>query len=293
MILVVGATGLLGLEICRRLRQRGDPVRALVRPGSDREPDLAAIGAGIAIGDLKDASAVAAMCRGAVTVVSTATCTASHRAGDTLRRVDRDGQLGLVRAAAAAGVERFVYISLSPNLPETCALVRYKREVERAVRESGMSWTVLQPGAFMEIWLGPLAGWDIGKGHARIVGSGEAPVSYVSLGDVAAFAVSAVCDDTMLGRDIPIAAPEPVSPNDAVRICEKMTGKTFKVQRLPAGPFRLGARLVRPVNERVHSLLALTAAIAEGDELDMTPVRETYAIPLTSLDDFVRRYVQG
>src|SRR2546426_9812538 len=35
MILVVGATGLLGGEICRRLSQRGRPVRALARPTSD------------------------------------------------------------------------------------------------------------------------------------------------------------------------------------------------------------------------------------------------------------------
>ena len=37
MILVVGATGLLGTEICRRLAKRGEKVRALVRTTSSPE----------------------------------------------------------------------------------------------------------------------------------------------------------------------------------------------------------------------------------------------------------------
>ena len=37
MILVVGATGMLGSEICQRLAQRGEAVRALVRTTSSTE----------------------------------------------------------------------------------------------------------------------------------------------------------------------------------------------------------------------------------------------------------------
>jgi NADH dehydrogenase len=53
MILVVGATGLLGSEICRRLRARGRPVRALVRPGSTKAAALRAIGVETVEGDLR------------------------------------------------------------------------------------------------------------------------------------------------------------------------------------------------------------------------------------------------
>ena len=44
MILVVGATGLLGAEVCRRLRQMGLPVRGLVRNGSAAGARLAEMG---------------------------------------------------------------------------------------------------------------------------------------------------------------------------------------------------------------------------------------------------------
>ena len=56
MIVVAGSTGVLGSEICRRLRQRGQPVRALVRATSspDKVSGLRALGCETAIGDLKD-----------------------------------------------------------------------------------------------------------------------------------------------------------------------------------------------------------------------------------------------
>ena len=50
MILVVGATGALGSEICRRLRSRNLPVRGLVRPGSAREAELRSLGVEISSG---------------------------------------------------------------------------------------------------------------------------------------------------------------------------------------------------------------------------------------------------
>ena len=54
----------------------------------------------------------------------------------TLRAIDRDAQLQLVDVAKAGGVQHFVYTSASPNLDLSAPLVRYKREVERAVRAS-------------------------------------------------------------------------------------------------------------------------------------------------------------
>src|SRR5256712_11117147 len=113
MILVVGATGLLGSEICRRLTQRGNPVRALVRTTSnhDRVAKLEGLGAELVRGDLKDRASLDAACRGASAVISTASSTMSRQEGDSIESVDRQGQLSPVDPAAAAGVKHFVPIS--------------------------------------------------------------------------------------------------------------------------------------------------------------------------------------
>src|SRR3954462_1894440 len=104
MNLVIGATGVLGSDICRRLRALGLPVRALVRRGSAREAELAALGVEIAHGDLREPATLDAACRGVSCVFSTATAMGSKDKSLTLRAVDRDGQLAVVAAAKANGV---------------------------------------------------------------------------------------------------------------------------------------------------------------------------------------------
>ena len=113
MNLIVIGTGALGLETCRLLAARGDPIRALVRATSnpDKTVELKGLGAELATGDLKDPASLMAACKGVGTVISTATSVHSHETGDSIDTVDRQGQLALVEAAEAAGAKHFVLIS--------------------------------------------------------------------------------------------------------------------------------------------------------------------------------------
>jgi uncharacterized protein YbjT (DUF2867 family) len=73
MILVVGATGLLGTRVCQRLRGEGQPVRALVRRTSnpDKVNALRSFGCELTIGDLKDPSQIRTACQGISALIST------------------------------------------------------------------------------------------------------------------------------------------------------------------------------------------------------------------------------
>lgn len=289
MNLVVGATGFLGREICRRLEERGEPVRALVRPGSPRRREVTGGRIEIVHGDLKQPSTLVAACRGARTVISTATCTTFRRGGDTLETVDRDGQIALVDAARESGVERFVYVSVDPGLPDSIPFVCYKRQVERAIRESGMTWTILKPGPFMEIHLGSTLGWSVEKGTARIVGSGDVPASYISLHDVAAFVLRAIHEPRFRNRDLPLAGPAPVSPNEALAIFEELTGRRFRVQRMPILMLHVLSVVMRPFNPVLSSLMGLGAAAAGVPAIDMRQVLEEFPTELVSVRDYVER----
>src|SRR5512140_2274946 len=156
MILVIGSTGILGSEICRRLTTSGKRVRGLVRSTSDPEKvaRLKAMGVETVTGDLRDPASLAAACRGADTVITTATTTISMQPGDSIPVTDQQGQLDLVKAAQGAGVKRFVMVSI-PMILTPSPLVTAKRTVESAVMSSGMEYTILRPGVFMEVWLSP------------------------------------------------------------------------------------------------------------------------------------------
>src|SRR5437764_4384128 len=154
--LIVGATGLVGGEICRILAEGGRSVRALVRTTSSPEKiaRLKSLGASIVTGDLKDPSSIEEACRGARVVVSTASSTLSRQAGDSIETVDHRGQLDLIDAAACAGVERFVFVSFG-DVGVEFPLQSAKRDAEGRLRRSGMTYSILHPMAFMEVWLGP------------------------------------------------------------------------------------------------------------------------------------------
>jgi uncharacterized protein YbjT (DUF2867 family) len=290
MILVVGASGALGLEICRQLRGRSQTLRLLVREGSSREKDLAALGAEIVRGDLKDAASTARACQGIETVISTATATTRQGKGDTLRSVDRDGNLTLLQAARSSGVRRFVYVSLTPNAP-AIELVRCKRAVEAAARASGLEWTNLQPSAFMDIWLSPLLGWNLREGRARILGRGDQPVSLVAARDVAQLAVLAT-EGRYANRALPIGGPEALSATEVLRIAEEVTARPFRVQRVPLAVLRLVAAAISPFAPIPSNLIRLGLHSAvHGDVVDMSRLQQDLPGPLTSVRDFVRESI--
>jgi uncharacterized protein YbjT (DUF2867 family) len=298
MNLLVGATGVLGGEICRRLRDGGNDVRGLVRSDSPRERELADLGVEIATGDLKDPASLEVACRGVQRVISTATCIASRRRGDTLRSVDHDGQLALVDVARKAGVEHFIFVSLtiadeSEGPAARSPFVRYKREVERTVRESGMSWTILRPGPFMETMFSPLAGWNLENGRVRVVGSGRAKASPISLKDVAEFAVAACREPGMRGRCLTLGGPQALSALDAVKVFEDVTGRKLKVQHTPVALLRVASALLRPLHPPISSILALGSGPEVDHVVDMGPVLAEFPIELTTVRKFAEELARG
>jgi uncharacterized protein YbjT (DUF2867 family) len=292
MILVVGATGMLGLEICRRLREEGRAVRGLVRPGSPREPLLRELGVEIHHGDLRAPPTVGPACDGVTTVVSTATAMGAKERGLTLRSVDRDGQLALVELARLRGVSAFVYLSASPNLRRSAPLIRYKREVERAVRTSGMRWTIVQPSAFMDVWFSKLLGWDHVTGRATIFGPGTAPVSWICVADVALHVRAAIDDQRVANVEVPIGGPEPLSAREVVKIFEQLSGRPYSVIRVPRAVLGVAAPVAAAFDEAVASGMSLGAQTSRGDVID-SPLQRELDLPLTSVRDYATRLLRA
>ncbi len=290
MILVVGSTGLVGREVCHILLQRGQPVRAMTRPTSNRDvvDDLRRRGAEIVAGDLKDRASLDAACRGASAVVSTASITLSRQEGDTIDAVDRDGQMSLVDAAKNAGVRKFVYVSFKhEGLPLSAPLADAKAAVESHLRESGIDFTILQPSFFMEVWLSAHLGFDAASGKARIYGSGQNPISWISLHDVAAFAADGVTNPAARNQIIQVGGPDALTPIQVVNIFEQATGRRFDVQFVPEDVLRAqGEAASNPLD---RSFAAGMLSYAQGDPVDMSAVLRDFPVQLRS----VREYAQN
>lgn len=303
MILVVGATGPsnLGGEICRQLRAEGKPVRALVRPTSnpDRVAELKGIGCETVLGDLKDRASLDAACRGVDTVISGATTTLSRQEGDTIESVDLQGHLNLIDAAKAAGAKRFIYVSLhagfANDLDVDIPLLTAKRTVEQRLRESGLTYNILKPSVFMDTWLSPMLGFDYVNAKATIYGTGHAKISFITMPDVARFAVASVDNTAARNDEIDLGGPEALSWLEAVLIFEEVGGKPFTVQHVPEEAVR--AQYAAAADSMQKTFAAFGLVLAQNSIIPMDDTLRTFpTIRLTSVREYaqhVRQPVQA
>ena len=110
MNLVTGATGLLGSHIVERLVQSGQPVRVLVRPGSDTSV-LDQWKVEKALGDVTDAASVQAAMKGVATVYHAAAQVGDWGPWERFVAVTIEGTRNMINAARAARVSRFLHTS--------------------------------------------------------------------------------------------------------------------------------------------------------------------------------------
>ena len=288
MTLVIGATGVLGREIVRRLRAEGRPVRALVRSTTDgsKRQALQAMGAELVTGDLKDPASMERACHGVTHVISTASSTLSRAEGDSIDSVDRLGQITAIRAAKKAGVKQFVLVSF-PESAIDYPLQDAKREAERALQASGMTYTILRVTFFWEIWCSPALGFDVTARKARVFGDGTGPMNWISLQDVAAVAVRSLDHEMARNRVLTFGGPDVVSQRDIVGLFEKALGAKFEVEHVPVEALRQQhAQATDPIHK---SFAALMLIIAEGGWVfDHEPIRKAMHPGFASIRDVAR-----
>ncbi len=291
-ILVVGASGVLGSRIVRRLLDGGESVRAMSRDPA-RLTDLAEAGAETVRGDLMHVPSLEAACAGITRVVSTANSfSGAGRQGPLV--VDVQGHNNLMDVAAEAGVAHFCYVSAT--VPESFYAIDYfdaKRQVEDELRKRRFLKTILRPTAFMDTWAKVIGAPLIETGKTVVFGNGKHKLNLIAVDDVATIAARAVCREEPGDLLLPFGGPENLSLNEIVRVFRKVTGVMGKVRYLATWQMALTGTLVRPFNPvfarqvRVGRLLA-----RDGAPFDNLETPEPYRQANTTLADWVRaRYV--
>jgi NADH dehydrogenase len=295
MILVVGATGVVGGMTARGLLEQGKEVRVLVRRDSPSSQlvqqglatsseELIELGAHPVHGDLRDRASLDAALEGVETVLSTAN-SATRGGADNPQSVDLDGNRNLIEAAKDAGVEHFVFISLLGADPDHPApFMQAKGQSEAVLRESGMGYTILAPTAFMEFWPAMVVGMPALQGQTvTLVGEGSRRHSFVSNRDVAAFAVKAVDHPAARNEHLAIGGPEALTWRDVVATYERVLERSIPVEFVAMG---------EPVPGLPEPMPAMLAGMETYDSVvEMEETSRTFGVPLTRLETFVREQV--
>ncbi len=248
MVLVVGASGLLGGKVATALKEQGFAVRGLCRNPANH-PELAEKGIELVQGDLREADSLVKACKAIETVVTTANAVAGN--GDnSSKAVDLEGNRALIEAAKSQGVKHFIFISMSGiSAGSPVNFVQHKYATEEYLKTSGLTYTIIRPQAFMEVW-GMLIGKPIlKKDKVQVFGRGNNPVSFISVEDVKQFAALAVTEPSFRNKSLELGGPESLTINQLVEKFGKFSGKTPKVTHIPVPmlrTMRLIMKLFRP-----------------------------------------------
>jgi uncharacterized protein YbjT (DUF2867 family) len=287
MILVAGGTGTLGAQVVRLLIDRGQSVRVLTRdPARARQlPDTVQT----LTGDLRDPTAVAAAVRGCATAIS-----AVHGfvgpGKPSPESIDRDGNRALIQAAAAAGVEHMVLVSvLGAAQDHPMSLHRAKYAAEQALQASDLQWTIIRPAAYLETWIA-IIGAKL-PGNSLVFGPGRNPINFVSAGDVAAIVDLAVRDQSLRGQLLEVAGPEQLSFTQIAERLITASGKPGRTRHIPLPMLRAMSVLARPVSP-VFARQAQAAVVMNTTDMtaDVAAIRDRLpTIPATTLDDVITR----
>lgn len=273
-VLVIGATGRTGRHVVAGLLGRGVDVRALVRhrlTASLPEPVT------LVEGTIEDTAALAEAARGAdsafllwpMTEVDPAT----------------------VVSALAGEVRRIVYLSAAGNLAQaesTDPMPGIFAEVERAIRESDVTWTFLRPGGFAANTLE----WSeqIRSGDTVRMPHPDAGRSLIHERDIAAVAVEALLDPAMAGRAVTITGPETLTQREQVAAIAAAIGRDLRVEPQPVEEAR-SAYTDAMGADFAESALTYWGTLVDAPELVRDGVTETTGRPARPFAEWARDHV--
>jgi uncharacterized protein YbjT (DUF2867 family) len=269
MLLLTGATGLVGSALRRRLIAAEQPIRCLVRDprglGDDR------VRVQIALGDLADPPSFRNAMRGVTTVVHLASAVRDQPQG-SIEELSGIATWRLVDAARRAGAQRFVFFSaLGASTQSRARVLRAKALAEEAVRESELMWTVFAPSFIYapgDAFLTRLAALSLIPWAIPFPGRGRAQLAPIWVSDVAECVMASLERDTASARH-ELAGPDVLTHEQIVRLALRSLGRERRLVHIPTFAVSRALRLLEEA--------AGSHAFATWDEVELMEVSRVAA----------------
>ena len=260
MVLVAGATGVVGREIVLLLKQRGHFVRTISKDAK-RAASLREIADEVRVLDATLQGSVDGACEGVEILVSAlgAPVAPSGKGRRSFADVDLKANLNLLAEAKRAGVRRFVYVGVfsQPVYADT-AYVQAHARVEAHIRESGLEYGLVRTtgvfGALAEML--PMAL----KGPVPVIGDGSAVTNPIDERDVAEAVLRAV--DARGSSEVDIGGPEALSRLQIAEAAFTALGRPVRLVKMPVWALALVRLIYGLFNRRMGEFLSFMQLVA-------------------------------
>lgn len=275
--LVFGATGNTCSILIPELIKAGQNVRAFVRNEEKAQP-LKDAGAEIYVGDLDKAETIDAALEGVDKVYF---CTWNGPTAATQGK-------NIIAAIKRAGTRPFV-VRHSAFGADSSELIQQIKEVDKALKESGLLWTSIKPTFFMQnlMMASPTIqsdgniywDWESGK------------VGMIDVRDVAECALGALTGKAEQGREYILTGPESISMYDVADSFTKTLGKDIHYVAVPHNATKESMMDMGFPEFIVDGYVELDKGFSEGiADTTNNNVEILSGHPARSIDDFTRDF---
>jgi len=264
-ILVLGGTGTIGRATVAALVKRGYEVVCIARPqagvgGQLTQEKTAQLlqGAEVCFGDVKDPAFLAEQVFHKHQFYGVVSCLAS-RTGEPedTWAIDYQAHMDVLSLAKESGVTQMVLLSAICVQKPRLAFQHAKLAFEKALRESGLTYSIVRPTAYFKSLAGQVAKLQKGKPF-YIFGDGKLTACKpISDPDLAAYIVDCLKDVSLQNKILPIGGPGPaLTPLQQGEYLFKLLDCPPRFKSVPPGMLNGAAVLMSGVAKIVPSLAA-------------------------------------
>lgn len=251
MILVTGASGLVGGRVLQEVTKSGGPVLAMYRSREDASRVPSGVRAVIA--DFADSDSL----RRALDGVDTVYLVCSP----VPQLVELEGSM--IDACKKTQVQRVVLNSALGAGSYAKSFPSWHAKVEEGLVSSGLGWTILRPNSFMQN-VGAYYAPTIRSQNAFYSSMGSARMSYIDVRDIVAIAAKALTTNNHAGKTYELNGPEALSAADVAGKISRVVGRSVQYVDIP---FEAQRKLLMGLGMpewQVNALLELQEYYTEG-----------------------------
>lgn len=238
-VFVIGATGTIGRAVVQALIYQGFDVVCFIRPRSMKKElhqnESLFAGVSIRYGEVSDLQSIQEQGFQGEKFDVLVSCLASRTgAPKDAWAIDHQAHLSILEAAKSAGIAHFILLSAICVQKPLLAFQHAKLAFEKALIESGLTYSVVRPTAFFKSLSGQIGRVKNGKPFL-VFGDGMLtsckPISDSDLGD---FIVSCIHDDTKHNCILPIGGPgAAITPREQGEKLFALLGKEVRFKQVP------------------------------------------------------------
>lgn len=240
VVLVAGGTGFIGSHVVRSLIGEHRVIVMSRNPGRPH-PNLPG-GIEVRRGDVGEPASLPDALAGVDCLVISIQFpnhpVENPRKGYTYEKVDGEGTTRLAEAARKAGVKRLIYLSgAGTREGRTEPWFRAKLKAERAIRESGIPYTIIRPSWIYgpeDRSLNKFATFARLLPFVPVIGDGKGRIRPVFVGDVARAVAESLRHEAALNQTYEIGGPEELSMDEIIRTMLRVMGKRRPLLHSPA-----------------------------------------------------------